>query len=161
MTCENMGTEPFLSSVLGLTHAVLSESPIKPEHLNLIPHWGDIRWTPVGGLRVVTAKLLAGPSWWSALRTPRTLGAQTPHGQPVTLHKLCNSKAYRGVRHFNYWESSLMLLLSRTSSTLDRKEIKPVNPEYSGLEINPEYSLEGLMLKLRLQYLAAWCKELT
>ena len=48
-----------------------------------------------------------------------------------------------------------MLLLSRTSSTLDRKEIKPVNPEYSGLEINPEYSLEGLMLKLRLQYLAA------
>ena len=38
MTCENMGTEPFLSSVLGLTHAVLSESPIKPEHLNLIPH---------------------------------------------------------------------------------------------------------------------------
>ena len=31
---------------------------------------------------------------------------------------------------------------------LDCKEIKPVNPE----EINPEYSLEGLMLKLKLQY---------
>ena len=28
------------------------------------------------------------------------------------------------------------------------KEIKPVNPK----EINPEYSLEGLMLKLKLQY---------
>ena len=29
-------------------------------------------------------------------------------------------------------------------------------------EINPEYSLEGLMLKLRLQYtLATWCKEPT
>ena len=28
-------------------------------------------------------------------------------------------------------------------------------------EINPEYSLEGLMLKLKLQYLATWCKELT
>ena len=27
--------------------------------------------------------------------------------------------------------------------------------------INPEYSLEGLMLKLKLQYLATWCKELT
>ena len=26
-------------------------------------------------------------------------------------------------------------------------------------EINPEYSLEGLMLKLELQYLATWCKE--
>ena len=30
----------------------------------------------------------------------------------------------------------------------DCKEIKPVNPK----EINPEYSLEGLMLKLKLQY---------
>ena len=28
-------------------------------------------------------------------------------------------------------------------------------------EISPEYSLEGLMLKLKLQYLAAWCGELT
>ena len=28
-------------------------------------------------------------------------------------------------------------------------------------EISPEYSLEGLMLKLKLQYLAIWCKELT
>ena len=33
-------------------------------------------------------------------------------------------------------------------SPLDSKEIKPVNPK----EINPEYSLEGLMLKLKLQY---------
>ena len=28
-------------------------------------------------------------------------------------------------------------------------------------EISPEYSLEGLMLKLKLQYLATWYKELT
>ena len=28
-------------------------------------------------------------------------------------------------------------------------------------EINPEYSLAGLMLKLKLQYLANWCKEPT
>ena len=28
-------------------------------------------------------------------------------------------------------------------------------------EISPEYSLAGLMLKLKLQYLATWCKELT
>ena len=32
-------------------------------------------------------------------------------------------------------------------SSLDCKEIKPVNPQG-----NPEYSLEGLMLKLKLQY---------
>ena len=28
-------------------------------------------------------------------------------------------------------------------------------------EINPAYSLKGLMLKLKLQYLATWCKEPT
>ena len=28
-------------------------------------------------------------------------------------------------------------------------------------EISPEYSLEGLMLELKLQYFATWCKELT
>ena len=28
-------------------------------------------------------------------------------------------------------------------------------------EISPEYSLKGLMLKLKLQYLATWCEELT
>ena len=33
-------------------------------------------------------------------------------------------------------------------SPLDCKEIQPVNPK----EINPDYSLEGLMLKLKLQY---------
>ena len=31
---------------------------------------------------------------------------------------------------------------------MDCKEIQPVHPK----EINPEYSLEGLMLKLKLQY---------
>ena len=31
---------------------------------------------------------------------------------------------------------------------MDSKETKPVNPK----EINPEYPLEGLMLKLKLQY---------
>ena len=33
-------------------------------------------------------------------------------------------------------------------SPLDSKEIEPVSLK----EINPEYSLEGLMLKLKLQY---------
>ena len=33
-------------------------------------------------------------------------------------------------------------------SPWDSNEIKPVNPK----EINPEYSLEGLMLKLKLQH---------
>ena len=41
-----------------------------------------------------------------------------------------------------------MVLKKILESPLDCKEIKPVNLK----EINPEYSLEGLMLKLKLQY---------
>jgi len=33
-------------------------------------------------------------------------------------------------------------------SPLDSKEVKPVNPK----KINPEYSMEGVMQKLKLQY---------
>ena len=40
-------------------------------------------------------------------------------------------------------------MLEKTlESPLDRKEIQPVHPK----GINPDYSLEGLMLKLKLQY---------
>ena len=42
-----------------------------------------------------------------------------------------------------------MVLEKILESPLDSKEIKLVNLK----EINPEYSLEGLMLKLKLQYL--------
>ena len=41
-----------------------------------------------------------------------------------------------------------MVLEKTLESPLDCKEIKPVNPK----KISPEYSLEGLMLKLKLQY---------
>ena len=41
-----------------------------------------------------------------------------------------------------------MVLEKTVESPLDSKEIKPVNLK----EINPEYSLEGLVLKLKLQY---------
>ena len=41
-----------------------------------------------------------------------------------------------------------MVLDKTLESPSDSKEIKPVNPK----EINPEYSLKGLMLKLKLQY---------
>ena len=42
-----------------------------------------------------------------------------------------------------------MVLEETIESPLASKEIKPGNPK----EISPEYSLEGLMLKLKLQYL--------
>ena len=41
-----------------------------------------------------------------------------------------------------------MVLEKTLESPLDCQEIKPVNPK----ENNPEYSLEGLLLKLKLQY---------
>ena len=41
-----------------------------------------------------------------------------------------------------------MLLEKPLESPLDSKEIQPVHPQ----EISPEYSLEGLVLKLKLQY---------
>ena len=41
-----------------------------------------------------------------------------------------------------------MVLEKSLESLLDCKEIKSVNPK----EINPEYALEGLMLKVKLQY---------
>ena len=42
-----------------------------------------------------------------------------------------------------------MVLEKTLESPLDRKEIHPVHPK----EISPEHSLEGLMLKLKGQYL--------
>ena len=44
--------------------------------------------------------------------------------------------------------SKTVMLEEILESPLDCKEIQPVNPK----EINPEYSLEGLTLKLKLQY---------
>ena len=47
-------------------------------------------------------------------------------------------------------------MLEKTpESPLDCKEIKPVNPK----EISPEYSLEGLMLKLKLQYFGQFVRR--
>ena len=43
---------------------------------------------------------------------------------------------------------STVVLEKSLESTLDHKEIKPINSK----EINPEYSLEGLMVKLKLLY---------
>ena len=46
------------------------------------------------------------------------------------------------------WCFQIVVLEKTLESPLDCKKIKPVNPK----EINPEYSLEGLMLKPKLQY---------
>ena len=43
-----------------------------------------------------------------------------------------------------------MVLVKTLESPLDCKKIQPVHPK--GNRSGPEYSLEGLMLKLKLQY---------
>ena len=55
-------------------------------------------------------------------------------------------KESQAPRNWWFWT---MVLEKTLESLLDRKEIKPVNPKG---KISPEYSLEGLMLKLKLQY---------
>ena len=59
-----------------------------------------------------------------------------------------------GIKNWCFWT---VVLEKTLESPLDCKEIQPVHPK----GISPEYSLEGLMLKLKLQYLATWCEELT
>ena len=49
------------------------------------------------------------------------------------------------------WCFWTVVLQKTLESPLDCKEIKPVNSK-GNQEISPEYSLEGLMLKLKLQY---------
>ena len=57
-------------------------------------------------------------------------------------------------KNWCFWTVVLESLLRE--SPLDCKKIQPVYPK----EISPEYWLEGLMLKVKLQYLATWCEEL-
>ena len=60
------------------------------------------------------------------------------------------------LKNWCFWT---VVLEKTLESSLDGKEIKPVNPNLK--ETSPEYSLEGLMLKLKLQYFGTWCEELT
>ena len=54
-------------------------------------------------------------------------------------------KESRVLKNWCFWT---VVLEKSLESPLGCKEIKPVNPK----EVSPEYSLEGLMLKLKLQY---------
>ena len=65
-----------------------------------------------------------------------------------------NHKESWALKKWFFWT----LMLEKTlEHPLDCQEIKPVNPK----EISPEYSLEGLTLKLKLITLATWWEGLT
>ena len=67
---------------------------------------------------------------------------------PVVMYA-CESWTVRKAEHQRTDAFEHQLVLEKTlESPLDCKEIQPVHPK----EISPEYSLEGLMLKLKLQY---------
>ena len=53
------------------------------------------------------------------------------------------------MKNWYFWTVELEKTLE---NPLDCKEINPVNPGLTAKEINPEYSLEGPMLKLKRQY---------
>ena len=76
---------------------------------------------------------------------------------PVVMHG-CESWTIKKAKQWKI--DAFELLLEKTlESLLGCKEIKPVNPKGN----QPEYSLEGLMLKLKLQYFGSntLCEELT
>ena len=61
-------------------------------------------------------------------------------------------KAEHRIDVFEFWCWRRFLRVSWTARRSNQSILK---------EINPKYSLERLMLKLKLQYLSTWCKELT
>ena len=58
----------------------------------------------------------------------------------------------QGIDAFELWCWGRLLRVPRTARRSNRSILK---------DISPECSLERLMLKMKLQYLATWCKELT
>ena len=77
---------------------------------------------------------------------------------PVVMYGCCelDYEESWALKNWCFWT---VVLEKTLESPLDCKEIKPVNL----MEINPEYSLEGLMLKLKLQYfghLMQWADRL-
>ena len=59
---------------------------------------------------------------------------------------------YQRIDAFDLWCWRKLLRVSSTAGRSNQSILK---------EISPEYSLEGLMLKLKLQYFGTWCEELT
>ena len=75
---------------------------------------------------------------------------------PVVMYA-CESWTIKKAKHrridaFELWYHRRLLRVPWTAKKSNQSILK---------RISPEYSLEGLMLKQKLQYLATWCEELT
>ena len=73
------------------------------------------------------------------------------YGSPVVMYG-CESWTIQRIDVFELWCLRRLLRVTWTVKRSTQSILK---------EITPEYSLERLMLKLKLQHLATWCEELT
>ena len=78
---------------------------------------------------------------------------------PVVMYR-CESWIIKKAEHrrtdaFKLWYWRRLLRVPWTAWRSNQSILKEIK------ETNPEYPLEGLMLKLKLNTLATWCKELT
>ena len=75
---------------------------------------------------------------------------------PVVMYGLkswtIKKAEHRRIDAFELWSWRRLLRVSWTARRSNQSILK---------EISPEYSLEGLMLKLKLQYLVTYCEEPT
>ena len=85
--------------------------------------------------------MVFSPSWITALSWQRGYGFSSSH---VWMWELDHKEGW-APKNWWFW---IVVLEKTLESPLDCKEIKPVNPK----GISPEYSLEGLLLKLKHQY---------
>ena len=85
-----------------------------------------------------------------------SIGKEYREGKGPSSQSYVFSSSHEWMWELDYKESGVpknwcfwMVVLEKTiESPLDSMEIQPVHPK----EISPEYTLEGLMLKLKLQY---------
>ena len=68
------------------------------------------------------------------------------------MWELDHKAEHRRIDAFELWCWRRLLRVPWTARRSNQSILK---------EISPEYSSEGLMMKLKLQYLATWCEELT
>ena len=59
------------------------------------------------------------------------------------------------------WSAAIHGVAKSRTQLSDWSDLKITSNQSILNEISPEYSLEGLMLKLKLSTLATWCEELT
>ena len=81
----------------------------------------------------------------------------------MTKHGFSRSHAWMWeLDHKESWEPKELMLLNCGVGEDSRVPWTARTSNQSILkDISPEYSLEGLMLKLKLQYFGSWCEELT